>query len=108
MRMPISIDPRTEETATLPRRPDCRFIDGEHSHDAVVSDARFRAKATDGAAGLANRESSSAAGAGSSAWVDDDAGDRVASPPERGACADDNRKVQSVRWGALRLRRGAG
>jgi Methyltransferase domain len=31
--------------SALPRRPDCCFVDGEHSHDAVLTDARFCAEA---------------------------------------------------------------
>jgi hypothetical protein len=34
--------------AALPQRPDCCFIDGEHSHDAVLTDARFCAEALGG------------------------------------------------------------
>ena len=37
----------------LPRRPDCCFIDGEHSHDAVLSDARFCVEALGGAGVIA-------------------------------------------------------
>jgi methyltransferase family protein len=34
--------------AALPQRPDCCFIDGEHSHGAVLTDARFCAEALGG------------------------------------------------------------
>jgi Methyltransferase domain len=37
----------------LPQRPDCCFIDGEHSHNAVLTDARFCAKALGGAGVIA-------------------------------------------------------
>jgi hypothetical protein len=32
----------------LPQRPDCCFVDGEHSHGAVLTDARFCAEALGG------------------------------------------------------------
>jgi len=35
--------------AALPQRPDCCFIDGEHTNDAVLTDARFCAEALEGA-----------------------------------------------------------
>jgi hypothetical protein len=34
--------------AALPEPPDCCFIDGEHSHDAVLADARFCVEAMGG------------------------------------------------------------
>jgi methyltransferase family protein len=34
--------------AALPERPDCCFVDGEHSHGAVLNDARFCAEAMGG------------------------------------------------------------
>jgi hypothetical protein len=39
--------------ASLPKRPDCCFIDGEHSDDAVMTDARFCAEALGGAGVIA-------------------------------------------------------
>jgi hypothetical protein len=39
--------------AALPQRPDCCFIDGEHSHRAVLNDARFCAEALGGAGVIA-------------------------------------------------------
>lgn len=38
--------------AELPERPDCCFIDGEHSNEAVLADARFCAEALGGAGGV--------------------------------------------------------
>jgi len=34
--------------AALPERPDCCFVDGEHTDDAVLADARFCAEALEG------------------------------------------------------------
>ena len=39
--------------AALPQRPDCCFIDGEHSDHAVLTDARFCAEALGGAGVIA-------------------------------------------------------
>jgi hypothetical protein len=39
--------------SSLPTRPDYCFIDGEHTHDAVVRDARFCLEALDGAGVIA-------------------------------------------------------
>ena len=39
--------------AALPQRPDFCFVDGEHSHDAVLHDARFCAEAMGGAGVIA-------------------------------------------------------
>lgn len=39
--------------AALPQRPDCCFIDGEHSNEAVLTDARFCADALEGAGVIA-------------------------------------------------------
>ncbi len=39
--------------SALPDRPDCCFVDGEHSHGAVLADARFCAEAIDGSGVIA-------------------------------------------------------
>lgn len=41
------------DPAALPQRPDCCFIDGEHTNDAVLNDARFCAEAMAGAGVIA-------------------------------------------------------
>ena len=41
------------DPAALPQRPDCCFIDGEHTNDAVLNDARFCAEALAGAGVIA-------------------------------------------------------
>ena len=41
------------DPVALPQRPDCCFIDGEHTNDAVLNDARFCAEALGGAGVIA-------------------------------------------------------
>ncbi|HLX19513.1 MAG TPA: class I SAM-dependent methyltransferase [Gaiellaceae bacterium] len=40
-------------SAALPQRPDCCFVDGEHTDEAVLTDARFCAEALEGAGVIA-------------------------------------------------------
>ena len=50
---------QTMEPGDLPQRPDCCFVDGEHSHSGALNDARFCGEAMGGTGVIAFHDSGS-------------------------------------------------